>query len=218
MRDVRDENRDATIVALYKGGATMQEIADISGGISRERVRQLLQRNGISGEYNGERIDPIRVVAICRRQGVFKWSQVAHQMGLRCSGHALRSLVEPLGMGPAIDRLFSSRYRKERQQFRARRRAELAGTYKALAERLGRVPTITELNPRNGVSFWAYFFKYFDSMADLRTAAGVSAKDQRCGRPKQAYCRRGHDLAVTRASWGRCRECDRIRHRAKASA
>lgn len=135
----RDENRDATVVALYKGGATMQEIADVSGGISRERVRQLLQRNGITGEY------------------------------------------------------------------------------KALADRLGRVPAIHELHPDNGVSFWTVFLRYFDSIAELRAAAGLSPKDQRKGRPKQVYCGRGHDMAVTRASWGACRECARIRHAARRS-
>lgn len=44
----RDTARDAEIAAMYEGGATMQAVAT-AHGISVERVRQLLLRNGIKG-------------------------------------------------------------------------------------------------------------------------------------------------------------------------
>lgn len=174
---LRDENRDATIAALYTGGATQEEIGNISGGISRQRVQQILGRQGVSG-YNGERVDPIHVVAVCRRPDVWNWDEVARQLG-GSSKQTYRQVVRSLGMEQAIRRLFAWRYRKSREAFREARRAELAEQYRGLAQQLCRIPSQKELHPSNGTAMYVTFYRFFDGMSDLRQFAGLDATDRR---------------------------------------
>ena len=48
-RQVRNAQRDLELAVLYRGGCTLQEIGDAIG-ISRERVRQLIRRSGLTAE------------------------------------------------------------------------------------------------------------------------------------------------------------------------
>lgn len=205
-----DANRDATVVALYAGGATMQEIAEISGGISRERVRQLLKRNGVAGVYNSERIDPLRVIASCRRPGNHSWSMVARDVGHPSASHQMKQIATSIGMDVAIQRLFDWRWRKESARYRAEKRSELIADYRALSDRLGRPASSGELSPTNGTPFWVVFYKYFPDIQSIRIAAGFDPNDPRIvlrGKAVQTHCRRGHLLADTRTKWGYCGIC-----------
>lgn len=191
----------------------MQEIANISGGISRERVRQLLHRNGVSGAWNGDKTDALKVLRVCRRGDVRNWNQVASPFGGGTNGHKLRELISPLGMVPAIDRLFAWRQRKARALARTAIRDELLQEYRSLAARLGHVPGSHELVPKNGTRFWTQYMRHFNGMRELRVAAGLDATDHRATakRKRRVSCQRGHLFAETRNKWGQCSECIRLR-------
>lgn len=48
----RDEGRELVMVALFKAGQTLQAIGD-TFNLTRERVRQLLKRHGVTGKDGG---------------------------------------------------------------------------------------------------------------------------------------------------------------------
>ncbi len=50
-----DESQDSRIVSLFKRGFTMAEIAS-QYGVSRERIRQILAKYGVSGSQGGARV------------------------------------------------------------------------------------------------------------------------------------------------------------------
>jgi Sigma-70, region 4 len=52
----RDLKRDHGIVAMYRGGFTLQKIGD-AYGVSRERVRQIVERNGLKRCDGGKHVE-----------------------------------------------------------------------------------------------------------------------------------------------------------------
>lgn len=54
MKQKRDEDRELAMVALFREGYTLQEIGD-EFDLTRERVRQLLKRHGLTGKDGGQR-------------------------------------------------------------------------------------------------------------------------------------------------------------------
>lgn len=202
-----DANRDATVVALYAGGATQDEIAVVSGGVSRARIGQILNRNGIIGIGRRRSVGPVQVMAACRRPDVASWHDAAMALGGANRRPALRRVVDELGVAPAIERLFRWRRGHLQQAFREGRRVELIEQYRELATRLGRIPTGRDLRPENGVPFWVTFYHHFATIRELREAAGINSKDRREGR-LLTHCRSGqHLLAETRTKWGYCGIC-----------
>jgi hypothetical protein len=210
-----DQNRDNWVVATYLGGATMQEIGDsLDPPVSRERVRQLLERNGIADDSTKRsRVDAARVIAACRAPGIASIPMAVAR--LQNVGYAtVVDCVERLGLAPALERLFRLRKRQLTQTRFEEHRRRLIADYRALADRLGHVPSSSELHPRNGVQFYVVFFTYFASMRELREAAGLSTNDRRGNyRAIKTHCKRGHVLEGNRDNAGGCRDCRRFRQR-----
>jgi hypothetical protein len=187
----------------------MQEIADISGGISRERVRQLLKRNGLVGRTIRSTCDPLLLVNACRRPGVRTWEHVDSVLGVKHPLKQKRATLSELGLLTAVRRLFRWRRQSAKRKQAVGERARLIASYQGLANRLGRVPASEELCPENGTPYWVHFFNYFDGMSDLRVSAGLDSRDRRsygARRPREK-CKRGHLFAETRGKWGGCGVC-----------
>jgi hypothetical protein len=210
-----DQNRDNWVVATYLGGATMQEIGEaLNPPVSRERVRQLLVRNGMAEDFSKRRrYDPAEMIAACRAPGVASFPMALARLGN--VGHStLVECIRELGLAPAVKRLFRMRKRQLERTHSEEYRERLIADYRALAIRLGHVPSSSELHPRNGVPFYVRFFDYFASMRELREAAGLSTKDRRGNyRGLKTHCKRGHSLADNRDKSGGCRDCRRFRQR-----
>ena len=51
----RNLEREAVICGLYREGRTLQEVGDVFG-LTRERVRQIVRRAGISPDAGGVRL------------------------------------------------------------------------------------------------------------------------------------------------------------------
>lgn len=57
---------------MYRNGFTLQEIADLYGGITRERVRQIIRKLGITGKDGGVHVNSVRRKAEKRAQSKLK--------------------------------------------------------------------------------------------------------------------------------------------------
>ena len=155
--------RELEICALYSGGETQTAIGE-RYGVSRERIRQIVKRNGLGGLGRG--IDPLRVLAAL--PGAGSTVELANQTGfdVQAVARLLRALV------PTASAEMQA-YRREERRNRA-----LAGLG-VLAERLGRTPTTAELNfygPRVGV-----LQRLFGSLSRAQIMAGL--RPNRTGRP-----------------------------------
>ena len=151
--------RDAELVALYMGGATMEEIGQ-AVGLTRERVRQRIRRAGYVGTHR-RGPDPS---AVCRAaETALSLGEVARISG--CCADAARRVLVTLGKWAA----FKERCTLHR---RMRTRAALLIKLRHLAARLGRTPRIRDINRTRGMSHPLYF-RYFGSLRAAQIAAGL---------------------------------------------
>lgn len=125
----RDLARVEAMAALAEGGTTLQEIGEYYG-ITGERVRQLLARRGvpIPRRYGP---DVVAIMRHVRAPGMVSLRQVARVLGI--TNYAVSRAVNALGKGRAVQRLY--RWRRH-----SARRQHWIAWYRALAERLGRLP------------------------------------------------------------------------------
>lgn len=140
----------------------MASIAEMLG-ITRERVRQIANREGVAQRTSPVGFDPLKVVTILRRRETTSYMAVATELGAP-KAHVTHT-VAWLGMQSAIARLF--RWRKG-----AEKRARIAraiAAYRAKKAELGRAPTFPELSGC-GVSLVAAFGRNYWST--LRRLAG----------------------------------------------
>jgi hypothetical protein len=161
----KDETRELEICALYSGGETMQEIAD-RYEVSRERIRQILRRNGLGGHGQRTKIDPLKVlglVAECRTV-----REIALRLG---ADHAAATRVLHCLAPTAVDEMAAYRH----EALRNRLLAELRET----ASRLGRVPKKPDLDKHGPDQ--AHLQRVFGSMTRARELAGL--KNYRAGHP-----------------------------------
>ena len=165
MRPGKDQTRELEICALYSGGETMQEIGS-RYDVSRERVRQILARNGLGGQWHYTRVDPfmvLRMVAECSSA-----REIATRLGLNC-GVVLRVLRE---LAPRVmDEMAAYRWHTRRDRELARLRA--------LVARLGRTPTAKELQGRRST-----LRAYFGGTRAALLLAGATLR--KTGRPRKA--------------------------------
>lgn len=138
--NARDPERDAYAVSLREAGYTLQEIGDILG-VSRERVRQLVKRNGIEPGArervnNSRRLDPLDVARFARSPKATSLSEVAHEFGTTIT--KVSELLHALGMYDAVRRLYRLRAREATRQ-------RIVRDLQAFAKRHGRLPSSREL-------------------------------------------------------------------------
>ena len=118
--------REAWVIALYVGGASVDEVAVLLG-VAREWVRQCVGRAGLTCRRADRQVDPLAILREVRKPGTLSLKEVAARLDY--SEETVRHSVQALAMGEAVRRLL-------RLRRRAARRA-------AVAEASGEVEAIT---------------------------------------------------------------------------
>jgi HNH endonuclease len=162
---VRNQDRELVICALYSGGETMAAIAKrfpssyTGRTLTRERVRQILKRNGLGGDGRLTRVDPLRVLAMVSECSSAK--EIVRRTGY--SEVAVRRVLQVLSP-TAIPEMMAYRHEALRER--------MLGQIRALADRLGRRPLKEDLD-----QFGPYQGRLqlvFGSMSKAMTLAGFA--------------------------------------------
>lgn len=106
------EQREAWVIALYLGGATVDEIA-FALGSARELVRQSVMDAGLARHRGTRKVDALAIMREVRRAGTLTLREVAARLGY--SEETVRHGVTALGMSESVRRLFRLRRRAARR-------------------------------------------------------------------------------------------------------
>lgn len=106
------EQREAWVIALYLGGATIDEIA-FALGSARTWVRQSVMDASLARHRGSRNIDVLAVMREVRRPGTLTLREVAAR--LRYSEETVRYSITALGMTESVRRLFRLRRRAARR-------------------------------------------------------------------------------------------------------
>jgi hypothetical protein len=117
------EQREAWVIALYLGGATVDEIS-FALGTARSWVRQSVMDANLARHRGTRNIDVLSVLREVRRPGTITLREVAARLSY--SEESVRHSITALGMTESVRRLF-------RLRRRAARRVAAAGAIVAVA-------------------------------------------------------------------------------------
>jgi DNA-binding transcriptional ArsR family regulator len=106
------EQREAWVMALYLGGATIDEIAFVLGS-ARTAIRQCVMDAGLARHRGTRNIDVLAILREVRRQGTLTLREVAARIGY--SEETVRHSITALGMTESVRRLFRLRRRSARR-------------------------------------------------------------------------------------------------------
>jgi predicted transcriptional regulator len=106
------EQREAWVMALYLGGATVDEIAFVLGS-ARTSVRQMVLEAGLAPHRAAKHVDVLVILREVRRQGTLTLREVAARIGY--SEETVRHSIAALGMTESVRRLFRLRRRSARR-------------------------------------------------------------------------------------------------------
>jgi transposase len=106
------EQREAWVIALYLGGATVDEIA-FALGSGREWVRQSVMDAGLARHRGTRNVDALAIMREVRRTGTLTLREVAARLGY--SEETVRHGVAAFGMTESVRRLFRLRRRTARR-------------------------------------------------------------------------------------------------------
>ena len=159
-----DNERELVICSLFSGGMTLAAISEIYG-VSGERVRQIVRRNGIPPTVRN--VDPLRILASLEAS-----TCVAHAARLATtSTTSVRRLIAEMGMHAEVREWFAKNKRAETERRKAWRRESLIIRMRALASRLGRTPNKIDLDRyAKGASGYQLVF---GSLPAAQIAAGL---------------------------------------------
>lgn len=151
----RNPQREAEIIMLYRGGATMQEVGD-AVKMSRQRVQQILARAGEAGVYNTQNpTDPIKIANALK---VAKSTKEAAKISGYSVG-AVRAVARALGLSlPSLQEMYT--------------KAQLIDNMKHLAAKIGRTPNIFDINATGRMCHTVYVQR-FGSVRAAQKAAGL---------------------------------------------
>lgn len=190
----RSPERDAFVVSLRQAGHTLQEIGDMLG-VSRERARQLLERQGVTKASVAAKVDPLAVLRFARSRECRSFSDIKRHFGT--DGVQERKALRALGVGRALRRLFRLRHRAAMQQ-------QIVSQLRTFVEREGRNPTTLELtnHRRPDLPSWMTATRLFGSLEAAYEAAGLRYVRRPVGYPSHmkprkgtlasGFCRNGH--------------------------
>ncbi|TAL49183.1 hypothetical protein EPN83_01425 [Patescibacteria group bacterium] len=162
------------IRSLYESGQyTLEELGDLLGGLSRERVRQLVRKTGSVYSKPNWPKDPLPAIRTLRENSEIT-SLHAWQKALKRKGRggvknfSLRKMMLEFGITEAVERLFSLR----RWRNQALRREVMREDLRVLALKLGHTPSEREIDELG--KFWAEdYYSSFGSLRAAQTAAGL---------------------------------------------
>jgi AraC-like DNA-binding protein len=106
------EQREAWVLALYLGGATIEEIAFVLGS-GRTSVRQCVMEAGLARHRTTRNIDVLAILREVRLPGTLTLKEVAARIGY--SEETVRHSIAALGMSESVRRLFRLRRRTARR-------------------------------------------------------------------------------------------------------
>jgi transposase-like protein len=106
------EQREAWVMALYLGGATVDEIALVLGA-PRATIRQCVMDAGLARHRGARQIDVLAILREVRVQGTITLREVAARIGY--SEETVRHGIAALGMTESVRRLFRLRRRSARR-------------------------------------------------------------------------------------------------------
>ena len=106
------EQREAWVMALYLGGATVEEIAFVLGS-GRTSIRQCVMEAGLARHRATRNIDVLAILREVRRAGTITLREVAARIGY--SEETVRQSIAALGMSESVRRLFRLRRRTARR-------------------------------------------------------------------------------------------------------
>jgi DNA-binding CsgD family transcriptional regulator len=107
------EQREAWVMALYLGGATVEEIARVLGS-GRTSIRQCVMGAGLARQRAARNIDVLAILREVRRAGTITLREVAARIGY--SEETVRHSIAALGMSESVRRLFRLRRRTARRE------------------------------------------------------------------------------------------------------
>src|SRR4029079_12134399 len=106
------EQREAWVIALYLGGATVEEIAFVLGG-ARTAIRQCVMDCGLARHRGARNIDVLAIMREVRQTGTLTLKEVAARLAY--SEETIRHSIAALGMTESVRRLFRLRRRAARR-------------------------------------------------------------------------------------------------------
>lgn len=136
--------RAAAWAMLLESGQTLTDIAN-AVGLSRERVRQIIRKEGYDyrrGVGAGRPPDPLAVVRALRQPDCVGLGGLAKRAN--CSQRNAHDVLQALGLWPAAERLWRKRRRHRKRTVRLERRAQVVREFSAFAKRTGHPPSIDD--------------------------------------------------------------------------
>lgn len=195
-RDSVASRKDAELVMLFTGGASMTEIGKAIG-ISRERVRQRLRRMGYAGkDHHGWKSAEPWIAQHRRREA----KATAREARFDADTGQLRALGERLGRIPTL-----------------REAARALGASEATWQGTGSAPYLARRGGRKDGQPYRPFIVRFYVAAGL-TVRKVGAPGHVSPRGQATHCRKGHPFSSENTyvwsdrRW--CRTCNRARKQA----
>jgi hypothetical protein len=111
-RVLRSEEREAWVIVLYMGGATVGEIADaLSAG--RDWVRHCVIGAGLACRRGARQIDALAILREVRKSGTLSLKEAAARLGY--SEETVRQSISALAMSESVRRLMRLRRRAARR-------------------------------------------------------------------------------------------------------
>lgn len=171
----------------------MTEIG-VHAGLSRERVRQRLKRNGIAGHNRSISLTGAEILDVAVKKAHV--SEVAETLGM--SEQSLRSRISSLGIDDAVRRLLDEN-RVARQESRdSAARGRIVDTIARLGRELGETPRASDLSP-HGI-YPVTLIRYFGSTASAMQAAGLPPRRQANRKSKRIHHQSVEDKAPEESS------------------
>jgi DNA-binding transcriptional ArsR family regulator len=106
------EQREAWVMALYLGGATVDEISFVLGS-ARTAIRHIVMESGLARHRGTRNVDVLAILREVRRAGTLTLKEVAARIGY--SEETIRHSIGALGMAESVRRLFRLRRRTARR-------------------------------------------------------------------------------------------------------
>jgi hypothetical protein len=107
-----NDEREAWVMALYLGGASVDEVAVLLG-VGREWVRQCVGRAGLTCRRADRQVDALAILREVRKPGTLSLKEVAARLDY--SEDTVRHSIAALGMGESVRRLLRLRRRAARR-------------------------------------------------------------------------------------------------------
>jgi hypothetical protein len=106
------EQREAWVMALYLGGASVDEISFVLGS-ARTAIRQIVMQSGLARHRGTRNVDVLVILREVRRAGTLTLKEVAARICY--SEETIRHGIAALGMTESVRRLFRLRRRTARR-------------------------------------------------------------------------------------------------------